>query len=461
MNYLEIIDCIYSVIFSIIIILTLHAVFFAILGIFGKKRFPKAKEYHKYGLIIPARNEENVVGNLIKSIYQNKYPQDKLQVFVVAHNCTDNTAQVCRELGATVYEYNNPDECTMGYAFRYLFSQIEKDYGTQNYDGFFILNADNVLSENFIEKMNDAFDSCNGERVITSFRNSKNFGTNVISGCYGLFFIAGCLFSFKGRTICNCSARVSGTGYVINSKLVQNGWEYVTLTEDWEFSADQVIKGQKILYCDDAVFYDEQPTTFKVMWRQRLRWSKGTLLVFVSKTKQLLKNLFSLRRNNIDKMSTYDTAFNIFPLCLTSLFLGIIYFIAMLFAPLFGISIGVAMLACLSRLLYTLSATLALCWITAIIIFIIERKRIKGVSFKKKILIGLFWPVFVLIQFPIDLVALFSKNLVWKTIPHTDTTSIEQLQESDDIDKSYVVSEQPMADITIEESQQETNINNN
>ena len=176
MNYLEIIDCIYSVIFSIIIILTLHTVFFAILGIFGKKRFPKAKEYHKYGLIIPARNEENVVGNLIKSIYQNKYPQDKLQVFVVAHNCTDNTAQVCRELGATVYEYNNPDECTMGYAFRYLFSQIEKDYGTQNYDGFFILNADNGIlysTGNIAELTQAMYSSINTKKNRSTIRKTS------------------------------------------------------------------------------------------------------------------------------------------------------------------------------------------------------------------------------------------------------------------------------------------------
>lgn len=93
------------------------------MGVFTKKKFPKTDKKLKYGLIIPARNEEKVVGNLIKSIQKCDYPQDKLQIFVIAHNCMDNTAQICRELGATVYEYNNPDECTMGYAFRYLFNK--------------------------------------------------------------------------------------------------------------------------------------------------------------------------------------------------------------------------------------------------------------------------------------------------------------------------------------------------
>ncbi|HBK01437.1 MAG TPA: glycosyl transferase, partial [Clostridiales bacterium] len=179
MSYLDIVSLVFAVIYGVFALMTVHFVFFSIVGLFAKKTYPKAKVQHKYGVIIPARNEEAVVGNLIKSVYKNNYPQDKLQVFVIAHNCTDNTAKIARELGATVYEYNNPNECTMGYAFRYLFDCIREDYGVKNYDGFFLFNADNILSVDYFEKMNDAFDATGGEKIITSFRNSKNFGTNV------------------------------------------------------------------------------------------------------------------------------------------------------------------------------------------------------------------------------------------------------------------------------------------
>ena len=266
MSYNQIIDIVFGCIFAFCSLLVFHFIFFSIVGIFAYKKYPKAKTQRKYGIIIPARNEEKVVGNLIKSIYKNNYPQDKLHVFVIAHN---------------------PNECTMGYAFRHLFKCIKRDYGINNYDGFFLFNADNILSVDYFEKMNDAFDSCNGEYVITSFRNSKNFGSNIISGMYGLYFMIGCRLESRGRTVLNCSTRVQGTGYVINSKLVEDGWKYVTLTEDWEFTADQILKGQKIKYCDEAVFYDEQPTSFKVMWRQRVRWSRGHLLVYLQKTKEL------------------------------------------------------------------------------------------------------------------------------------------------------------------------------
>lgn len=428
MSYNQIIDIVFGCIFAFCSLLVFHFIFFSIVGIFAYKKYPKAKTQRKYGIIIPARNEEKVVGNLIKSIYKNNYPQDKLHVFVIAHNCTDKTAEISRELGATVYEYNNPNECTMGYAFRHLFKCIKRDYGINNYDGFFLFNADNILSVDYFEKMNDAFDSCNGEYVITSFRNSKNFGSNIISGMYGLYFMIGCRLESRGRTVLNCSTRVQGTGYVINSKLVEDGWKYVTLTEDWEFTADQILKGQKIKYCDEAVFYDEQPTSFKVMWRQRVRWSRGHLLVYLQKTKELLKSLFSFKKKN--KVSTYDILINIMPFCLVLTTIGILQFIMLLFSPLFGISLGPVLIEWLKRFAFASLVTYATGLISAIVIFILERKRIKNVSFFKKVIMTFAWPLFLLLQFPIDVVAVFNKNCGWKTIPHDDTTDFETLNET-------------------------------
>ncbi len=439
MSYLNTVNLVFTVIYGILALMTMHFVVFGIIGLFAKKKYPKAKVQHKYGVIIPARNEEAVIGNLIQSVYKNNYPQDKLQVFVIAHNCTDNTAKIARELGATVYEYENKEECTMGYAFRYLFDRIREDYGVKNYDGFFLFNADNILSADYFEKMNDAFDATGGEKIITSFRNSKNFGTNVMSGLYGLYFTIGCRFESRGRTAVGCSTRVQGTGYVINSKLVENGWKYVTLTEDWEFSADRVIQGSKIEFCDDAVFYDEQPTTFKIMWRQRLRWSRGHLLVCITRFKDLIKSLFS-RKKHKNKGSVYDMFINCMPVCAIVTAIGALQMIAYLLSPLFGVSLVDALTKCLTTLGFSLASFCVTNFFAAIITFIAERKRITGVSFGHKVLITLLWPLFVLIQFPIDIIAIFKKNLGWKPIPHEDTTNFEALNKLKDCARDDSVS---------------------
>lgn len=449
MTYAEIVYLINGILTLFMALITVQIAFFAFVGIFARKKFPKAKVKRKYGLIIPARNEELVVGNLIESMKKNDYPQELLQIFVIAHNCTDNTAEIARQYGATVYEYNNPKENTMGYAFKHLFSCIERDYGTQNYDGFFLFNADNVLSKDYIEKMNDAYEANNCECVITSFRNSKNFGANTISGSYGVFFMSNCRLESRGRTVCGCSTRVQGTGYLINSKIVKDGWPYVTLTEDWEFSADQVLQGRKIVYCDEAVFYDEQPTTFRVMLRQRLRWSKGHLLVWLTRGKDLIKSLFGKRkipspngdgtmvRNN--KYSKYDILINCLPICFMSLVITIV-------TMLLGLS-GVFVAENVEEYLIKFAIQTAIGWglgyiallFNAIVIFITEHKRIQNVGFFKRIGIVLLYPFYIAIAYFLETVAVFAKDVPWKPIPHTDTTNFDTLN-------AHVEAKQPETD---------------
>jgi glycosyltransferase involved in cell wall biosynthesis len=116
-----------------------------------------------------------VVAAIIDSIRKSDYPQELLEIFVVAHNCSDNTAAIARSSGAHVYEYDNPEEKTMGYAIRYLFKCIEDDFGSNSFDGFFIFNADNSFDEKYFDRMNDAFEYYDRKKVISSFRQASNF----------------------------------------------------------------------------------------------------------------------------------------------------------------------------------------------------------------------------------------------------------------------------------------------
>lgn len=436
MNYLDIVNLVFSIIFGLYTLFMLHFILIAFIGMIKKKKYPQTNIKSRYGIIIPARNEEKVVGGLIDSILDSDYPLDLLDIFVIAHNCTDNTAEVARSKGVHVYEYTNPDERTMGFAFKYLFEQIEKDYGTASYDGFFLFNSDNIVSKNYFSKMNDAFQYFDRKHVVTSYRNSKNFGTNAVSGLYGIYFTMGCIFESRGRTVLGCSTRVQGTGYVIPSSIVQNGWKYTSLTEDWEFSVDQILGGQIIKYCDEATFYDEQPTSFKIMWRQRVRWSRGHLLVCYDRLKDLVKNLFKHKGKN--KFSSYDMISNILPFCLILTLIGVIQFILTALTPLFtDLSFYDVFISSNHNILtspgylFSMLRNTAISYVstvlTAVATFILERKRIQGVNIFKKILLCLIWPLFLALQFPMDVQAFFSKNLDWKPIPHEDHKTLTRI----------------------------------
>jgi len=428
MSYSEIINVVFTIISLLIGALTIHFVVFAIVGLFAKKVYPKSDKKLKYGIIIPARNEEKVIGNLIKSIEKNDYPKENLQVFVIAHNCTDNTAKIARELGATVYEHNDDTKRTKGYALQYVIEQIDKDFGIHSFDGYFILDSDNILTENYISKINDAFVYFDCKKTITSCRNSKNFGYNLISSLYGLLFIQNCRLECRGRTYGGCSTRVQGTGFLIPTKSIENGWKYVTLTEDWEFSADQILHGNNIAYCDEAMFYDEQPISVKVMLRQRLRWCRGHWLVFLAKGKELFLSLFKRKKEKENKFSAYDILTCILPLRVITFTLMFIELIMFALCPLFmttyleawrAFGIGLAISLISNYLSLVIPATLT---------FICERKRIKGVSLGKKIATILLWPIFDFLSLPLTLIAMF-KKVEWKAIPHVDTTNFEKLHQ--------------------------------
>ena len=138
-----------SVLGTILSVIVIHKAFYFVIGMFFTRKFKPAKENHKYGICIAARNEKYVIGNLIDSINKQDYPKDKYKIFVVADNCTDNTAEIARSKGAIVYERFDDKHKTKGFALQFLFKNIEKDYGTDNFEGFFIFDADNLLKSNY------------------------------------------------------------------------------------------------------------------------------------------------------------------------------------------------------------------------------------------------------------------------------------------------------------------------
>ena len=464
--------------------LAYKAVYYAI-GFLFTRKFKPAKKKHKYGILIAARNEEFVIGNLLDSINKQDYPRDLLTVFVVADNCTDNTAKIAKKHGAKVYERFDDERKTKGFALQFLFKNIEKDYGIKSFEGFFIFDADNLLNRNYISKMNDAFDS--GEKIITSYRNTKNFDENWIASTYALHWIRSIRCNHRARSVLRLATNIQGTGFLFANEIVKNGWNYTGLTEDRALTADAVARGYQITYQDEAEFFDEQPISLKVALRQRLRWSKGHLLAFLETGPKLFVNIFFGKLFIKDKwgienkkrgffgtivesirhrFASYDTLMQLTPLVVFNLarWLIVSVFIyacfaynnglnvanifsgsgvfAKLFTLIFGkttytINSGVGaffmamLIAIWLRLLYRAGAYIANMG-NAIYIFIVERHRIKKIPFLKKVLYTLTWPTFDIIGRYTTYLALFVK-VTWKPIPHTSKVTIDEVDTSDGV----------------------------
>lgn len=289
-----------------------QVVFFFIGLIRGQVKLPPAKKQHTYAFFIAAHNEEAVIANLVKSIKEQDYPSELIDVFVVADACTDATAERAREAGAIVYERNDLSRKGKSWVMDFGFERILREYPGKH-EAFFIFDADNLLSRNYVSVMNDAFDQ--GYMALTSYRNSKNFGSSWISAAYAIWFIREARFLNNARMICHTSCAVSGSGYLVSAKIVEGmrGWDFHTLTEDIQFSTFCAIHGIRIGYTP-AEFYDEQPVTLKASIKQRMRWTKGFYQVFFTYGRHMLTSIAKFRR-----FAAYDMLMVVGPAMLLTL----------------------------------------------------------------------------------------------------------------------------------------------
>lgn len=236
---------------------------------------------NRYAVLISGRNEEVVIGELVRSLKQQDYPAELIDVYVIADNCTDNTASVARDAGAIVFERFDQVRKGKSYALDYALHKIARlegdDDGRTDYAGYFVFDADNVIDPGFVRAMNRKLVESPSYDALTSYRNSKNYADNWVSAGSALWFLREAKFLSNARYRLGSSCAISGTGFLIRARILESneGWIHHLLTEDIEFSTDCISNGLRIGYCEDAIIYDEQPTTFRDSWRQRLRWAKG------------------------------------------------------------------------------------------------------------------------------------------------------------------------------------------
>lgn len=250
-------------------------IYYFILGIMGLMRKKEKKNYtpsKKFAMIVAAHNEEVVIGRLIESMKNQDYPKELFDIFIIADNCTDNTAKVAREHGVNVYERFNKDQRGKGYALEWMFAKIFKMQ--TKYDAIAVFDADNLVSKNWCKEINSKM--LEGYKVVQGYIDSKNPNDSWIATSYSIAFWSQNRLYQLARANVGLSNQIGGTGFAIDTQVLHDfGWGATCLTEDLEFSCKLVMNGEKVGWAHDAIIYDEKPLTLKQSWVQRRRWMQG------------------------------------------------------------------------------------------------------------------------------------------------------------------------------------------
>ena len=341
---------------------------------------------NRFMTIIPAHNEAAVVGNLVESLKKQNYSKELYDIYVIADNCTDNTAEVARKAGAIVFERFDASKKTKGFALQWFLAQ--KIQENAPYDAFCIFDADNIVDVNFLKAMNKKL--CQGENVVQGYRDIKNPTDNWITAGYAIFYWTMNRFYHLARYNLGLSPLLNGTGFMVRFDLIKpTGWDTKTLTEDIEFSLKNIINGKKLGWATDAIVYDEQPTGFKQSWSQRTRWTVGHIQCMKEYT-----GLLALAVKEKKTLMNFDGLLYI--LGSIPMFIITIVLLLLNFVMYFGNEMNLQEL--LINCLRYLIPTFVLPILTAILIMVLDKKQIKPMI-KGLIFYPLFLGSWLLINF--------------------------------------------------------------
>ncbi|MBQ2284359.1 MAG: glycosyltransferase family 2 protein [Clostridia bacterium] len=271
-----------------ILFLMLGAYYFGIslFSFIPRKNRPDVESgYHDFALIVAAHNESQVIGNMVESLRNLNYPKDKYSIFVIADNCTDNTAEIARGAGAEVYERFNDTQRGKGFALEWMFDKI---YNMERkYDSVVIFDADNIVDKEFLVKINEQNNK--GFKVVQGYIDSKNPDDSWVSYSYSLGFWSTNKLFQQSRYNLGLGCQLCGTGFSVTVDVLKElGWGATCLTEDMEFTMKLCLNDVRVAWANDAIVYDEKPITFMQSWKQRTRWMQGHADVFCRFFKKLI-----------------------------------------------------------------------------------------------------------------------------------------------------------------------------
>lgn len=387
--------------FILLGILFVHSIYFTFTGIFiflkNKTKYGNYAPKTKFCVLVAARNEGNVIGNLVESLVKQNYPKELYDVYTLVNNSTDNTLEVARNAGSKIIEVDEVTK-TKGEVLDYGFRKLKDS----DYDAYVVFDADNIVDKDFLKVMNNVYSS--GYKIAQGRRDSLNSTDNWISSSYSIFYYIQNLFYNHARTKIAWNATINGTGFMADKKFVEEYYHPCTITEDIELALIATLKEERVVYTEEAITYDEQPTNFKVSWTQRIRWSKGIMDCTRHYSKDLLKMFFKTKKFTfLDKV---------------------------LFLTIPHVQVLTFIITCILAIALVLEAGLGVVLNQVIFSSFVIFGFIVGILFNAFILkyyddkvfqnwhgIILFG-LFVISWIPINIVCLFKKSVTWKPIEH-------------------------------------------
>ena len=223
----------------------------------------------RFAIMVPAHNEEMLIGTTLHSLAQLDYPADQYDVHVIADNCTDLTAEVAKAAGVQVHTRVDLEKRGKGYTLSWAFDLLM--HSDAPYDAYIVLDADAIVAPGMLNAL--ARGLARGGSALQSHNAVLNAAESPVSA---LRWLALSLMNYirpLGRNTLGGSSTLTGNGMCLTHEvLTRHPWQAFGLSEDYQYYLSLVSSGEKVLFVPDADVRSVMPTTARQLQSQDIRW---------------------------------------------------------------------------------------------------------------------------------------------------------------------------------------------
>lgn len=269
-----------------LIVVSLPVIYIFILSIaavFPVKRVRNKLDQVKIAVVIPAHNESLLIAESVKFVYEQNYPKELFQVFVIADNCSDDTAEKARQAGAQVFErYENPGK---GQALNFAFTQLLKN----DWQAFLVIDADCSLQGEALKALNCEIIA--GEKTLQLLDGVLNPNENNRTRSMQMGMASFNGFRPRGKNALGVSCGLFGNGFCLErSVLTKIPYLAHSIVEDLEYHILLLKNGYQMKLVDDGFAAAQAPIKNEDSSVQRTRWEVGKVLMIRQYSSELFKN---------------------------------------------------------------------------------------------------------------------------------------------------------------------------
>ncbi len=276
-----------------------YLLFFAVAALFKHKSpAPKAKQESRFIVIIPSYKDDTLIFDTVNAILGQTYPQRMFDVVVVSDHQSEMTNMRLAQLPITLLTPNFA-ESSKAKSIQYAIINLSQ---FKIYDAVIVLDAGNIVMPEFLEMMNNAYESA-GTKVVQARRVARNLNTPIARLDAIFTEINNSVFR-RGHISVGLSASLDGSGYMFNFTWFK---QHIMKVHSWigeskELEAMLMHEGVFIDYADDIFVFDYKASELKIFNRERGQWIYHQLHCQIANIKYLPSAIMNRRYDWIDKL---------------------------------------------------------------------------------------------------------------------------------------------------------------